>query len=507
MKRMLARVAQLAAVEHTEAVTSSETRARLNAHGLDDAEIERQLGSLKWNTPENKTAAITTYSYLHGLQHLDALTDPADTSAAAIVALFRGAEICLGAIRALSSRMLDDLQHDRISAALAKAQWRTGFHRLTYQLSLLLTGMNPGGQEGGFLRIADSRVYREHRSASQRLQQWLMESWKEQDGSVFGKGLDDPKRNIFFNEYVNTNEERVWASLFSSVQVPGVSRNRGEDDAAFYDRVVGPQQLEQMLQAMETEAETDLLPFRVIHQVTEVVAGVANRLACAAATRLLTPSNNEALTPAVSELTRANRLLTVADESIQLMLRTLTPHAYSSVRPNLGMVRGTSSVVLRKTLFNSTYPLLVQAFKLRAMEWSEELAGDSGAVEARSVAILRDAGEGPMAGILRQLVLLHQHVRTWRDNHIQLPKTHLGASDQPDRPTVSLSGSDSAVDIAHELRKTHANDPIIPLYRALLGTPPPPVHEVLSADGFDEYMAHATAREVFDVYNDVQERF
>ncbi len=507
MTRLLARAAQLAAVEHTEPVTASETRARLNAHGLDDAEIERQLASLKWNTPENKTAAITTYSYLHGLQHLDALSTPADTSAAAIVALFRGAEICLGAIQALSARMLEDLRRGQVAAALAKAQWRTGFHRLMYQLSLLLSEMNPGGSEGGFLEIIESRVYREHREHSRSLQQWLMTSWKEEDGSVFAKGLDDPKRNIFFNEYVNTNEERVWASLFSRVQVPGFNRNPAEDAAAFYDRVVGPGEIQHMLQAMETEADTDLLPFRVVHQVTEVVAGVANRLSCDAATRILTPSPDAALAPAVRELTLANRLLTVADESIKVMLRTLTPHAYSAVRPNLGMVRGTSSVVLRKTLFNSTYPLLVQSFRLRAMEWSREQSSDADAVEARSIEILRGAGHASLAGVLRQLVLLHQHVRTWRDNHIQLPKTHLGASDEPDRPTVSLSGSDSAVEIAHELRKVHANDPIVPLYRALLGTAPPPVHEVLSADGFDEYMAHATAREVFDVYNDVQERF
>ena len=104
-------------------------------------------------------------------------------------------------------------------------------------------------------------------------------------------------------------------------------------------------------------------------------------------------------------------------------------------------------------------------------------------------------------------MILHQHVRTWRDNHIQLPKTHLGVSANPNQPTVSLSGSDSAVDIAHDLRRAHLADPIIPLYRAMLGTAPPALHEMLTPGGFDEHVAHSTAQAVFNVYEDVQERF
>ena len=64
-------------------------------------------------------------------------------------------------------------------------------------------------------------------------------------------------------------------------------------------------------------------------------------------------------------------------------------------------------------------------------------------------------GDAEAGGPLRQLIVLYQHVRTWRDNHQQFPKTHLGISPVPERPTVSLSGSASAVDIAHDLRKTH----------------------------------------------------
>jgi tryptophan 2,3-dioxygenase len=510
VRRMLDRAAQLARVEHTERVTEAQTRKKLNAHGIGDDEIARQLSTLKWNTAPNASAPITTYSYLHGLQHLDAINDGAaqlSHSANAVLALFRSAEICLHTIGVLSERMLANLREDRISGALANARWRSGFQQLLYKLSLLAVEMNPGGVPGSPLDIRRSAIYGAHDAAGQRLREWLSTSWREDDRDVFGKDIDDPKRYVFFNEFVNTGDERVWSSMLSHVQVPGVFKDAGEEDAAFYARVVRSDEIVRMASAMETEAETDLLPFRVIHQVTEVVASVVNAQVCEAISRLLTARSGQ-LDPVLRGLVLGNRLLSVADDSIKLMTRTLTPHGYSAVRSNLGMVRGTSSRVLRKTLFNATYPLLVQAFKVRVTGWNIEATTDDDAVHARALEILNGGGEEPALGpILQQLVVLHQHVRTWRDNHIQLPKTHLGISGIDGRPTVSLSGSDSAVDIAHELRKAHTADPIIPLYRALLGTAPPSLHETLTPGGFDEHVAHSTARAVFDVYEDVQERF
>lgn len=510
VRKLLDRAAQLARVEHTERVTEAQTRKKLNAHGISDDEIARQLRTLKWNTSPNATAPITTYSYLHGLQHLDVM-NAASTErshpANAILAIFRGAEICLHTISVLSGRMLVNLQEDRISEALSNVRWRSGFQQLLYKLSLLVVEMNPGGTPGSALDIRQSRIFQTYDAEGNRLREWLSTEWKEDDRDVFGKDIDDPKRNVFFSEFVNTGDERVWASMFAHVQVPGVFKADGEDDAAFYARLVCSDEIVEMASSMETESETDLLPFRVIHQVTEVIATVVNAQACDAVAGLLT-APPEALDRVLRGLVLGNRLLSVADDSIKLMMRTLTPHGYSAVRPNLGMVRGTSSMVLRKTLFNQTYPLLVRAFTLRLTEWDQEAAGDDDAVHARAVAILRGDGPEPALGpILQQLVILHQHVRTWRDNHIQLPKTHLGISGIDGKPTVSLSGSDSAVDIAHELRKTHVADPINPLYRAMLGTAPPSLHETLTPGGFDEHVAQSTARAVFDVYEDVQERF
>jgi len=510
LRKMLDRALQLSRVEHTERVTSQETRARLNAHGLDDAEIERQLATLKWNTASNDTAVLTTYSYLHGLQHLDDINRKGGQqtpNASAVLAIFRGAEICLFTIGTLSMRMLENLKEGRISEALSNHRWRSGLHQLLYKLSLLVVELNPRGAAGSRLDIRQSKIFRMHDAHSKLLRDWLVANWREETADVFGKDIDDPKRNVFFHEFVNVGDERVWSSMLSNVNVPGVFKAETESDADFYARVVSSDDIAAMATAMETEIDTDLLPFRVIHQVTEVIAGVVNTQACDAVAGVLTAPASE-LDSVHRSLVLGNRLLSAVDDAIKLMMRTLTPHGYSAVRPNLGMVRGTSSVVLRKTLFNSTYPLLVRALKIRLMDFDVARATDDEAVHSRAQGALNDdAAQPALAGIVQQIVILHQHVRTWRDNHIQLPKTHLGVSGIDGKPTVSLSGSDSAVDIAHELRKTHASDPIGPLYRALLGTNPPALHETLTPGGFDEHVAQSTARAVFDVYEDVQERF
>ena len=468
----------------------------LNAHGLSDEEIERQLATLSSNTADS-TGVLTTYSLLHSLHHLDAIDERSASlplAGDAVVALFRCSEICLHVMGVLADRVAANLAAGDLDRAVSNTRWRSGYHGVLYELSALIVDVGADPSPGRLLDIRESAVYRAYRRASDDLHGGLMSDWSEDDAAVFDRGLDDPLRFVFFSEFANTSDERIWLARLSRVRVPGA------DLAVDYETLICSGEIVAMMEALETEAETDLLPFRAVHQVAELLASLINRRLCDVVASLANggPTREDTLALAVS-----NRLLGVVDSVIQLMLRALTPHAYRDVRSNLGMVRGTSSIVLRMTLFNQTYPLLVRAFRLRLCDYDAELAADDEAVEERAGRVLETAD----GDFLREVLVLHQHIRTWRDNHQQFPKTHLGVSAVPGQPTVSLSGSDSAVDIAHSLRGTHATDPVAPLYRAALGTDHPAVHELLSPDGFDEYMAHKTARAVFDVYAEVQTRF
>ncbi len=508
IQQILANVRTLTAAKNSSFEDEAETRKKLNAHGIPDELIAKQLATMESNTANN-TAVLTSYSLLHSLQHLDVIQETSprrSDSADAVIALFRCAEICLYNLGVLSSKMIVNIREGNVSRVVSHARWRKGFHEVLYRLSALAAEVGADAFEGPVLNIQKSRLYQFHKCQSAELQRFLMTGWSEEVSDIFGKDLDDAKRYVFFSEFVNASDERVWLSRLNAVRLAGGEREIGEEDAVFYERVVRTDEIQLMAQALETKADTDLLSFRAVHQIAETIAGYVNLRLCDVIEHVVSAQTN-GLDVVSRKMVLCNRLLTVVDDAMKLLLRALTPGAYKAIRPNLGMVKGTSSVMLRKTLFNSTYPLLLRAFKLRICDFAPALADDDEAVCTRAKELFANGGEQRYPEITQQLILLYQHVRTWRDNHQQFPKTHLGVSPVADRPTVSLSGSASAVGIAHELRKVHATDPIAPLYRAALGTDPPGVHELLTPDAFDEYMAHQTALAVFDVYADVQTRF
>ena len=507
---VLARVHALRNVRHSDFGDEEETRRRLNVHGIDDEEIERQLSLLSSNT-FGSTAVLTSYSLLHSLQHMDSMLDKTPRrapAAEAAVTLFRCADIALGCMAELSERMTRNLERDTVDRFVANARWRAAIHEFLYRLSSLVVDVTASPEEGACLDTRTSPAWQRYEAQSRSLQQGLATRWPEPAEAIFEEGLDNPRRFVFFNEFVNLSDERIWLSRLSRVRLPGVERGKDETDSEFFERVVCSQDIDDMLGALETVHETDLLPFRIVHQVSELIAGTVHQYLSDVIEELLDPAT-ASLANAARLVELSNRLLTGVDDSIKMMMRALTPAAYQAVRPNLGMVLGASSLMLRKTLFNKTYPLLVRAVSLRLCDGSPELADKDGEVESRARDILRGDGEPArsLGAIVRGLVCLYQSVRTWRDNHLQLPKTHLGVSPHRDLPTVSLSGSQSAVAIAHKMRKTHADDPIVPFYRAALGTEPPAVHEMLVEGGFEEFMAGQTASAVFDVYDEVQQRF
>jgi tryptophan 2,3-dioxygenase len=505
-EQILSKVRGLAVVENSQFDDEAETRQKLNAHGIPDELIARQLATFSANTANN-TAVLTSYSLLHSLQHLDIIQKASPRYADAtdaVIALYRCAEICLYNIGVLSGKMIDSISAGNVSRAINHARWRAGFHEVLYRLSALVVEAGADGGDGALLDIRYSRIHGEYLEQTRRLQAFLVSDWPEEASAIFGRDLDDPRRSVFFHEFVNSSDERIWWSRLSAVRLPGVTPLPRETPVALYERVINSRQIELMAKALETHADTDLLSFRAVHEIAETIAGYVNLRLCDAIELVATDGNLDA---AARKVAIGNRMLTVVDDAMKLLLRALTPNAYKDIRPNLGMVKGTSSVMLRKTLFNTTYPLLARALKLRLADYDSSLADDDGAVLAGARAALTDHNRRAEAELMRQLVVLFQHIRTWRDNHQQFPKTHLGISPMTEKPTVSLSGSAGAVGIAHELRKVHSTDPIAPFYRAVLGTDPPAVHELVTPRAFDEYMSHQTARAVFEVYADVQERF
>ena len=504
---VLRQVGSLRGVRNSDFESEEIIRVKLNEHGISDAEIEQQLARIASNTA-NHIGVLQNYSLLHSLQHLDIINRCRPRGGGTdelIICLFRCAEVVVSCMGHLAERMQKNLQESRVERAVANARWRAGYQDLMVRISGLLVEIAPSAGGGEILNIENSEIYREYQSKTRLVQDQLMGDSLENYEDIFDYGLDKPSRYMFFNEFVNTSDENIWLSRFRAVRLECTRRPERSTAKEFYAELIQSAEIEAMIGALETREETDLLPFRVVHQVSEIVANTVNEQLCDAIDLLLNQSS-QSLGRASDGIQKCVRLLSLADESIRLMLRALTPAAYKAVRPNLGMVQGTSSVVMRKVLFNSTYPLLVQAFKFRLCD---EVTPDDITVEVAAERVLGKSDEMDfhMAGILNSLLVMHQQIRTWRDNHLQLPKTHLGLSSEKDEPTVSLSGSTAAVNSAHKLRQRHKDDPIAPLYRVAMGTNPPPVHPLTYTDGFDLFMARQTAKSVHRTYDDVQQRF
>jgi hypothetical protein len=168
-----------------------------------------------------------------------------------------------------------------------------------YRLSSLVVEVSENTSPGPFLSIRDSGVYSVYERENAELRQFLRTKWVEDDANIFGNDLDDPQRYIFFSEFVNTSDERVWLSRLNRVRLPGAKREPGEDDAAFYEGVVRTDEIEAMLEALETEADTDLLSFRAVHQISEIIGCYINRHLCEVIVQLL--SSRSRLHPTARE--------------------------------------------------------------------------------------------------------------------------------------------------------------------------------------------------------------
>jgi tryptophan 2,3-dioxygenase len=444
---------------------------------------------------------------LHGTKYLDraATTRPGPLHAAAILTLFRSAEVCLQNIDVLARRIVDDIGAGDLGQAAVKVSWINHFQTTLYSLSQMLVQIDSGGCEGAFISIRDSQTHRTYKRSMARLHDALREHCPEGTSDIAQKDIDDPQRFVFFNAYVNENYELMWESIFESVRLPGLVLEAEESAAAAYERMVQPGEIAEAIHSVDLREVTYLMQFRAYHQISEVLVKFVNETLCDAVVRIMCQpgAGHE---HAAEALAMCVRLLSIVTDNIKPIVRTLSPKAYFAIRPALGTTSGSHSHNLRKGLFLTVYPALVKAVRLWLADFDEALALQDAWVRTRAQEVLRQDRHGFAAKIVLNTVYIHQAVRVWRDSHIQFVKTQLGVSPEDQSPTASISGSENAALTADRFRAVHATDAIAPLYAAVLGRLPPSPLPLVTRGGFDEYMAHVTADAVKLMYADVQAR-
>ncbi|MBJ7311122.1 hypothetical protein ACFOLJ_20640 [Rugamonas sp. CCM 8940] len=487
-------------------VTEEHATVKLLAKSFDAEEIRMRRAAFSTNGEIDRTAVLANYELLHGVKYLDRLINDTahEVSARAAIAIFRGAEICLNNLVVLARRVSDDVQRGNLGDASLKIGWANRFQETLYSLSQLLVQMDQGDTPGDSISIRHSAVFQEYLLQSERMHAILRSEATERHSDLGEKDLDDPQRFVFFHTFVNSNYESIWLNAMERVRLPGVKRLEAEEGATFYQRIIQNEEVREAVTCVDLNDPTCLMQFRAYHQISEVLVGLVNEVASDVIVALLA-DDEEVFAYQARSLGLCSKLLQVVTDNIRPIVRTLSPKAYFAIRPALGITSGSHSHNLRKGLFLTIYPSLAKALRLQLAEMDEALAADDGRIQQIAVALLRQSGD-PRAEILRHVVYMHQYVRTWRDEHIQFVKTQIGVSPADVTPTASISGAENAAVTANGFRQAHKNDPIAPLYEALLGKPPVPPLPIVHKGGFDEHMAHFTAVAVQEMYADVQAR-
>lgn len=487
--------------------TADHATDKLLAKSFDPDEIAHRREAFTTHDGIDRTAVLANYELLHGVKYLDKLrhADAHAMEARSIVSIMRGAEICLENMAVLAGRMHHDVQRGDFEGATVKMTWMNHFNDSLYRLSQFLVQIDTGRLAGDFLSINDSAAFQSYTKQCEAMQATLSQASPESLDDIFDHDIDHPRRFTFFHAFVNTNYEAIWLAVLRQVRVPGVCRAVGETPSQFYRRVVQSEAIQDAVTCVDLKEVTYLMQFRAYHQISEVLVKLVNDL-IAGTIETLVDEQQRVLEHAAASLTLCNKLLQIVTDNIKPIVRTLSPKAYFAIRPALGITSGSHSHNLRKGLFLTIYPLLVRSLRLRLADFDASKANDDVIVLARATKVLRGNADPQLSAVIRQVVCVHQYVRTWRDEHIQFVKTQIGVSPEDVMPTASISGAENAAQTAHSFRKTHKADPIAPLYEAVLGRRPTPPLPIVHSGRFDAYMAAFTAEAVHAKYADVQQR-
>jgi hypothetical protein len=483
-------------------------KGKLLQRGFSPADILAHTQAFKAMSNVNKIVLLTNYELLHGINELDNVAEKASAptmEAEAILGLFRAAEICLNNLTTLTQRILEFLKKNNIKQAATQARWCQNFHETLQTLSQLIIEFDSGELAGEILNITHSPSYQDYQKITKQLHHFLINSYSEQPDDISNKDLNDPKRFIFFNEFINCNCEKIWLSILHRVRLPGITKPSWQTASQFYQQTVGVAAIKKAVTLVDLKKPTNLMQFRAYHQISEIFVKLINKWLNLAVEKIADDTHLN-LHAEVSHVMLSNKLLTMVNMNVKPIIRTLTPKDYAAIRPALGITSGSHSYNLRKQLFNQIYPALVRATRLRLANFAEQVMDDDDQIYIITKNKLKNKNNKILTSLLRELVFTHQHIRTWRDDHIQFIKTQIGISAFEQTPMASISGAPNAAALAHQYRSVHERDPIIPIYRAVLGKNPAPTHTLLESDGFDEHMAQLTAKAGTNVYANIQKR-
>jgi hypothetical protein len=378
--------------------------------------------------PRHKEGLVPdTYDRLHGIAFLRAarpapeISDPHTRLYLALyqsqtVALYNIAHLFARCARSLASR-----DKDRIDVVSHHLRWVFSIAKLTYDLAhssrSILSDVSP-----------DVLV-----SQPCQAQLIALQALSDLDAAL--------------TSYINHNEADISASIEHNYLLSGPSVLAHMFKSISYllrtmhstitksprEELLRSDTLRDGVHSFDSETDTYLMQFRLVHQIPEILSIEAVPLLEEAARAL----KRNKIRNAAAHLSLVNLCLVHIRNSLWPLIELMYPSEYYYVRVHLGRTSGSSSVELGHNLLRSAY-----------VKFTNEYVN----LAKRNV-----RAHSAMSALSEQVTLLQENIYQWREMHIMLPRNVLGDD------VTSLIGSRNSLQTVLAMKTAfESDDPLRP---------------------------------------------
>lgn len=446
----------------SDEVAARQLDARLKGEMREDL-----LSRFTYNGGPASIRFLASYSDLQSLDRIDEADgvmriDPL-SHASLCRSVFQATEIALLNIAELAGRSRSDIESGHIGEAEEKYRWVSALQRTLAQFSDLLAQLPPVF-DGPIISIQSSAAFCDADRALEAVRDKLIDAGLIDGEQIVNAQLHDPARNITHQAFADLVFEDLWKEGLGQIVIPAVCIS---DTELHYDDFVGTESIRLAVHELDHVGDTFFRQFRAFHQMSEIFAKQANHLLAGSVDELI--KEDGSLPKAVAYLNMALAFLAFLPENLNPLLEILSVSRYQEFRESLGITSGAHSPNIRKSLFNSLYPLVVRAVEANVLKTAD---GRKESLNDRVQQIYENRFEDPQANALVSLcegtISLHFTLRRWRDLHLQFVKAHLGMS--VEAPTASVSGARDGTKTVAQIREnanSRVRDPIVKLYECV----------------------------------------
>jgi hypothetical protein len=320
----------------------------------------------------------------------------------------------------------DDLEQQKLTRATEKAGWIRDFSRTVTRLSaaarnLSLQRAARGKDVNEKWSPSESTAFGEFFAGLQKFDAALLHhvtrGGRTAEETIATGSLLNPSYALLHLARISNLSCQAWETNLLETGLPTGPGNQ--------DFRLDADVLAQAVKGDHLLGDTAFEPFRTLHQIPELLAGEINHLVEAGITAL----NSGKPMKGLMFLSRINMLGRPLAACLPPLIDNLTTGRYHEFRENLGQGSGMQSKQIRELLFMDGYPRLFTAIKTATADCGE-----------RKGAQLRDEYEQ-----------LHDLLRSWRQDHVNLPMNNMGAGG-----VVSLGGAKDGPNTSDKLQATAA---------------------------------------------------